>query len=70
MNRLTKDSLKATIHALPGKSFTFEDLRREVPAEYEVLKELLFQLLDEKQPLVRQVFDKKEQSIRLERQTI
>lgn len=47
MNKLTKDSLKAIIQALPNKSFTFEDLRTNVPAEYEVLKDLLFQLLDE-----------------------
>jgi type I restriction enzyme, S subunit len=67
MSKLNKDSLKEAIHALPSKSFSFEDLRRQVPADYDTLKDLLFELLDEPEPLVRQIFDKQSQSIRLER---
>jgi type I restriction enzyme, S subunit len=63
--KITKDSLKAAIRALPESSFTFEELQQQVPTEYDTLRDLLFDLLDESKPVLKQIFDQQAQSIRL-----
>lgn len=67
MEKMTKESLKETILLRPEESFSFDELRNSVPADYETLKDALFSLLDEVEPSLKQIFDKETQSIRLVR---
>jgi type I restriction enzyme S subunit len=46
---LTTDTLKDIIRGLPTDQFTFDDLRGQVSADYETLKDLVFALLSEDQ---------------------
>lgn len=62
-----KDRVKAAIRDQPFVRFSFDDLRAMVPGSYDALKDSLFDILDEKPPVVRQIFDKGTGAIRLER---
>jgi type I restriction enzyme S subunit len=67
MNISDKDSVKAAILSLKTDRFSFEELRGQAGGDYESLKGILFELLDEQSPVVRQVFDKEVKAIKLER---
>jgi type I restriction enzyme S subunit len=67
MTKLTTDALREIIRGLPSDRFTFDDLRRQVPADYETLKDVVFALLSEAPASVKQVFDSEAQSMRLVR---
>ena len=67
MEKISKESLKETIRLQPKESMSFEELRNTVPGDYETLKEILFALLDETKPILKQVFDKETQAIRFVR---
>jgi len=67
MEKMSKESLKETIRLLPEESISFEELRNMVPGDYEALKEILFALLDEAKPILKQVFDKEAKAIRFVR---
>ena len=67
MKTLTSDILKVCIAGLPQDTFTFAELQRNYPAKYDELQKALFELLDEPQPIVRQVFNKKEQKMQFQR---
>ena len=56
MTTLTTDTLKEIIRGLPTDQFTFDDLRGQVSADYETLKDMIFVLLSEA-PASIQVFD-------------
>ena len=58
MGATTSTELLAAIGRLPRDSFSFDELRTAVPVDYEALKDLVFELLSEKPPRLRQVFDK------------
>ncbi len=62
-----KDSVKAAILNLKTDRFSFDILRDQAGCDYETLKGILFQLLEEPNPVVRQVFDKEAKAMKLER---
>jgi type I restriction enzyme S subunit len=69
MNNNANDAVKAAILKLKVNRFSFDDLRTAFGGDYESLKTALFELLEEPNPIVRQIFDKKSKSMRLERVT-
>ena len=64
---LTTDTLKEIIRGLPTDQFTFDDLRRQVSADYETLKDVVFALLSEAPASIKQVFDTEAKTMRLVR---
>lgn len=62
-----KDSVKATILNLKTDRFSFDELRDQTGGDYESLKGILFKLLEEPRPVVRQVFDQEAKAMKLER---
>lgn len=67
MTKLTADSLKEKIFELPHNRFSFEELRTSAGGDYEVLREMIFELLGETQPVLTQVFDEKAKEMRFVR---
>jgi type I restriction enzyme S subunit len=67
MTQLTMDALKKIILGLPTDQFAFDDLRGQVSADYETLKDVVFALLSEEPASVKQVFDTEAQTMRLVR---
>ncbi len=67
MSNTHRDSIKAAILNLKTDRFSFDELRAQVSGEYESLKAVLFELLEEPSPVVRQVFDKKAKAMHLVR---
>jgi type I restriction enzyme, S subunit len=64
---LTTDTLKEIIRGLPTDQFTFDDLRGQVSADYETLKDVVFALLSEAPASIKQVFDTEAKTMRLVR---
>jgi hypothetical protein len=62
-----KERIRTAIGDQAFDRFSFDDLRAKVPGNYDALKDSLFALLDEKPPIVCQVFDKQAGSMQLER---
>ena len=62
-----KDSIKAVILSLKTDRFSFDELRDQAGGDYESLKGVLFELLEEPSPVVRQVFDQEAKAMQLER---
>lgn len=69
MNNTDKDSMKAVILRLKSDRFSFEELRAQFSGDYESVKSALFELLEEPNPVVRQVFDQKVMAVQLVRVT-
>ncbi len=67
MTKVTAQSVKDLIPQLPDDRFTFDDLRARASTDYETLKEIVFDLLSEAQPIVKQVFDTEAKSMRFVR---
>lgn len=67
MSSADNDPIKAAILKLKTDRFSFDELRAQVPGDYESLKAALFELLEEPNPIVRQVFDKKANAMKLVR---
>lgn len=67
MTKHNAETVKAIIQKMPMKRFSFDELKNLVPTDYESLKDIVFVLLSESKPLLRQVFDDKAQAMRLER---
>lgn len=67
MSNTEKDAIKAAILKLKTERFSFDELRAQVSGDYESLKVALFELLEEPNPVVRQVFDKKAKAMQLVR---
>ncbi len=67
MGNTDKDAVKAAILKLKTDRFSFDELRAQVPSDYESLKVALFELLEEPSPVVRQVFDEKAKAMQLVR---
>jgi type I restriction enzyme, S subunit len=57
MTKLSQESVKEVIHQLSNDKFSFDELRGKIPGDYDLLKDILFTLLDEEQPILQQVFD-------------
>lgn len=63
MIKLSQESVKEVINQLPNDKFSFEELRGEIPGNYDLLKDIFFTLLDETDPIVEQVFDREAKSM-------
>lgn len=57
MAKPTIASVKEIIAGMAADQFTFNDLRAHVASDYELLKRIVFELLAEPDPSLRQVFD-------------
>lgn len=67
MTKTTKESVKEAIHQLPKDKFSFDELRENLPGDYDSLKDILFALLSESEPSLTQVFDREERAMRFVR---
>lgn len=67
MAKITLESIKQIIRQLPDDKFSFEELRRNTPGDYESLREIVFALLDEAEPILLQTFDREAKAIRFVR---
>jgi type I restriction enzyme S subunit len=67
MSDTGKDAIREAILKLKARTFSFEDLRTAVSADYESLKAAVFELLEGPEPIIRQVFNKKAEAIHFER---
>lgn len=67
MTKMTEESVKEAIHKLPKDKFSFDELRENLPGDYDSLKDILFTLLSEADPSLTQVFDREEQAMRFVR---
>jgi type I restriction enzyme, S subunit len=63
MTKISTESVKEMIHQLPMDILSFADLRKNIPGDYDSVKDILFTLLDEAEPIIRQVFDGKEKTM-------
>ncbi len=64
--KITEETIKNTIADMP-KSFTFDELREKIPAEYELLKNTTFSLLSMNPDFIEQFFDEESQMLRFKR---
>jgi len=67
MPKVTLESIREMLLSLPDDIFTFEELRQSAITDYETLKDMVFSLLDEERPLIKQVFDVETRSMRFEK---
>ncbi len=67
MTKITEESVKEAISQLPKDKFSFDELRENIPDNYDLLKDILFALLSEAEPSLTQVFDREEQTMRFVR---
>jgi type I restriction enzyme S subunit len=65
MSKNDKDTIKEAIRKLRGGSFSFDELREQVAGDYDTLKDAVFELLGEPNPVLCQVFDTEVQAMRL-----
>jgi type I restriction enzyme S subunit len=64
MTKITKESVKEVIRQLPKDRFSFDELYENFPSDYNLFKDILFDLLNETEPSLTQVFDQEEQAMR------
>ena len=67
MNRLSAEVVKEAISKLPKDRFSFDELGASLQADYDPLKNIVFELLGESKPSLKQVFDPKAKAMQLER---
>ena len=65
--KMTEDTVKDIILMFPEDTFSFDELREKIPGDYEQLKEILFSLLIEDNPIIIQVFDQTAKAMRFVR---
>ncbi len=63
MTKMTEESVKEAIHQLPKDRFSFDELRKNLPDDYDSLKNILFALLSEAEPSLTQIFDREERTM-------
>ena len=63
-DKMTGDSVKEIIQKLPQDNFSFDELREKLSGDYDEIKNILFNLLAEPNPQIKQVFDTTTQTIR------
>jgi type I restriction enzyme S subunit len=61
MTKQPKKSLKEIIQKSPKDQLLFDDLREQFPGNYDLLKNTLFDILDETKPIIKQVFDREKE---------
>ncbi|HEY9605014.1 MAG TPA: restriction endonuclease subunit S [Allocoleopsis sp.] len=68
MNKMSNQSVKEAIHQLPKNTFLFDELHGEISKKntvnYDLLKDILFALLDETDPSIMQTFDQETKTMR------
>jgi type I restriction enzyme S subunit len=64
MTIITVDVVRRVIERLPPGGFTFDDLRGQVSADYEMLKDIVFELLKDPTSGLKQVFDEESRQMR------
>lgn len=68
MNKMSNQSVKEAIHQLPKNTFSFDELQGELSkkltGDYDLLKDILFALLDETEQSIMQTFDRETKTIR------
>lgn len=68
MTKMSKESVKEVIHQLPKNMFSFDELHGEISkkltGDYDLLKDILFALLDETEPSIMQTFDQEIKAMR------
>lgn len=68
MNKMSNQSVKEVIHQLHKNTFSFDELHGEISKEltgdYDLLKDILFALLDEGEPSIMQTFDQETKAMR------
>ena len=67
MAKITTESVREVIRQLPQDRFTFDELCVKVTAEYDTLKDIVFELLGAETPSLKQVFDTERQTMQFER---
>jgi type I restriction enzyme, S subunit len=67
MKKLPLEAVKEAIKSLPQQRFTFKELSDSLQVDYDPLKDVVFELLGEAEPVLRQIFDSKAQTMQLER---
>lgn len=67
MTKNSTESVKAIIRKMPNNRFSFDELRNQITDDYETLKDIVFALLSESEPMLRQVFDEKAQAMCFEK---
>lgn len=67
MRKLSPEVVKEAIQRIRKDRFTFTELCSALRADYEPLKAIVFELLAEAKPCVKQVFDTQAREIRLRR---
>ena len=60
---MTRESILENIQQMSSDQFTFADLQETVTGDYESLKEILFKLLGEEEPIIQQIFDENSERI-------
>ncbi|TEW52649.1 restriction endonuclease subunit S [Psychromonas algicola] len=64
MNEITVNNLTKWLSNKKENSFTFEQIQKEFRGDYDLLKECIFEILSEKKPLIKQVFDQETSAIK------
>ncbi len=64
MTELSTETVLESIRLLPDDQFTFDELRSQVATDYDALKDIVFKLLLDKQPALKQVFDPERQAMK------
>ncbi len=67
MKKLSPEVVREAIAQLPSNRFSFDELSAALQADYDPLKDILFELLGEAKPALRQVFDAKTKTMQFER---
>lgn len=63
MTKMTRESVKKVIQQFPKEMFSFDDLRKSLAGDYDLLKDIVFGLLGEAEPSIAQVFDQDAKAI-------
>jgi DNA-directed RNA polymerase subunit F len=67
MKKLSPEVVKEAISKLSKQRFSFDELSAVLQVDYDPLKDIVFELLGEPKPALRQVFDSKAKTMQLER---
>ena len=61
---MNEEMVKEIIGQLPRNMFSFDELRENIPGDYDKLKDIVFALLSEPEPTITQIFDEASQAMR------
>jgi type I restriction enzyme S subunit len=64
MKKISIDELTKWVGDYQGDSFTFGELQKAFQDDYDQLKDYVFEMLDAKKPLFKQIFDKEINTIK------